>query len=72
MALRQQKLLWVCLILIAISSYDPDEHFKLSRTSVSARYAATTLRYVTEVLTLNFGSRPKKKYIMPRNTILDP
>ena len=66
-----------------MSSYDPDDHFKLSMTSVghsepelqnsvSARYAATTFRYVTEVLTLNFGSRPKKMYIMPRNTILDP
>ena len=60
----------MCLILIAMSSYDPDDHFKLSRTSVghsepelknsvSACYAATTFRYVTEVLTLNFGSRPK-------------
>ena len=59
------------LILIDMSSYDPDDHFKLSRTYVGhsepelynsafARYAAMTFRYVTGELTLNFGSRTKK------------
>ena len=54
-----------------MSSYDPDDHFGLSSmghsepefyNSTSARYAVMTLRLntVIGVLTLNFGSRPKK------------